>query len=374
VACSARSQQFAGQAPPPPEMQQQGPPPDQTQAPPAEGQAPPPGAGEQNQAPYADLTEAQLERLVAPIALYPDSLVAQVLAASTFPSQIVEADNWVKAHQGLSPADLGKQANEQPWDNSVKAMVQFPDVLSNLASNLGWTSELGDAYYNQPQDVMNAVQVMRQRAKNAGTLKSSQQQNVNTDNGQIEIAPANPDVVYVPAFNPWIAYGYPITPWPYWVNVPGIWWGGPGLYFGIGFPIAPFFGFGWGWHWWGMDWYHHGIYFHNAPYVARGPDFYDRHGYYGGHFGRPGGVGFANRGYENRGGVNRGGNYAYRGYQAPRGGTGVHSGPFTGYNHGSVSRGYSARGQQSMGGFHAGGFGGGSFHGGGGAHGGGGHR
>lgn len=370
AACSARS---TAQAPPPPEMQQQMSPQDQTQVPPAEGQAPPPAAGEQNQVPYADLSEGQLERLVAPIALYPDSLVAQVLAASTFPSQLVEADNWVKAHQGLSPADLGAQANEQPWDNSVKALVQFPDVLSNLAANLGWTSELGDAYYNQQQDVMNAVQVMRQRAKNAGTLKPNQQQNVNTDNGQIQIEPANPQVVYVPAFNPWVVYGYPITPWPYWVNVPGIWWGGPGLYFGIGFPIAPFFGFGWGWHAWGMDWGHHQLFFDRHPYIARGPDFYDRRGYYGGHFGRPPGVGFANRGYENPGGVNRGGNNPYRGFQAPREGSGVHSGAFTGQNHGSVSRGFSARGQQSMGGFHAGGFGGGSFHGGG-SHGGGGHR
>jgi len=307
----------------------------QGQAPPDQSQ--PPAPDEQTQAPYADLTEPQLERLVAPIALYPDSLVAQVLAASTFPSQIVDANNWVKAHQGLGAADLGAQANEQPWDNSVKALVQFPDVLANLASNLGWTSELGDAYYNQPQDVMNAVQVMRRKATSAGTLKSNQQETVNDDNDQIDIEPANPDVVYVPAYDPWIAYGYPIAPWPYWVTVPGIWWNGPGLYFGIGFPIAPFFGFGWGWHWWGLDWHRHALFFHSAPYFARGPDFFDRHGYYGGHpgFARPG-MRFGNRGFAHgegfRGGTFRGGN-EYRGYQAPRGGSGIRSGPFTGINH-----------------------------------------
>ena len=319
-----------------------------------QSQAPPSANPNENQAAYADLSQDQLQRLVAPIALYPDSLVAQVLAAVTFPSQIVEAENWMKAHQGLSPQDLGTQANQQPWDNSVKALVQFPDVLSNLAANLGWTSELGDAYYNQQQDVMNAVQVMRKKAQDAGNLKSTPQATVQNNNGQVEIQPASPEVVYVPAFNPWLVYGYPIAPWPYWVDTPGIWWAGPGLYFGVGFPIAPFFGFGWGWHAWGVDWYHRGIYFNRAPYAAHSPDFFNRRGYYAGH------PDFA-RGYGNRGEVNRG--QGYRGYEPEHGNSGVRSGPFTGYNHGGVSRGYSARGQNSMGGFHAGGFSGGGFHG-----------
>jgi Protein of unknown function (DUF3300) len=323
-------------------------------------QTPPPS--EQTQAPYAILSPDQLDRLVAPIALYPDALVAQVLGASTFPSEIVDANEWLKAHTGLSPADLGAQANEQSWDNSVKALVQYPDVLNNLASNLGWTSELGDAYYNQQADVMNAVQTMRQRAKASGNLKSTQQETIQNDNdNQIQIVPSDPNVVYVPAYNPWLVYGYPITPWPYWVNVPGIWWGGPGLYFGVGWPVAPFFGFGWGWNAWGVSWYNHGVYYNHAPYGVRGQDFFDRRGYYGGRsgFGRP-----------DVGGVSHEGT-GYRGYEAPRGGAGLNSGPFSGYNHGGVSRDNSARGQSSMGGFHGGGFGGGGFHGGGG---GGGHR
>jgi uncharacterized membrane protein YgcG len=343
---------------------QDAPPPDNSAAPGQDQAAPPPdqsgpdqsGSDQSDQtAPYANLSQEQLGRLVAPIALYPDALVAQILAASTFPAQITDAEGWLQIHPGLSADDLGKQVDAQPWDPSVKALVQYPSILANLSKNLGWTSELGDAYYNQQEDVMKAVQEMRRRAQKAGNLKSSQQVNVQEDQGQIDIAPANPDVVYVPAYDPWLVYGYPITPWPYWVDVPGIWWGGPGLYFGIGFPIAPFFGFGWGWHAWGVDWYNHGVFFNHAPYYARGPAFFDRHGYYGGHPGFAGGY----RGFQG----DRG---AYRGYAAPRGGPGTRSGAFTGINHGGVSRGYSARGQSSAGGFHGGGFGGGGFHGGGG--------
>jgi uncharacterized membrane protein YgcG len=328
----------------------------QESAPPQQ-QAPSP---DQSQAPYANLSEPQLERVVAPIALYPDALVAQILAAATFPSQIVDAEAWLQAHPGLSPADLGAQVDPQPWDASVKALVQFPNVLANLASNLGWTSELGDAYYNQPQDVMNAVQVMRQRAQRAGNLESSPQQTEKSDNGRIQIAPASPNIVYVPAYDPWAVYGYPLEPWPYWINTPGIWWGGPGIYFGMGFPIAPFFGFGWGWHAWGLDWYHQQLFYQHGPWVAHGPDFFDRRGYYGGH------PDFA-RGYRGNPAFH-GDLHAYRGYTAPHNGDDLHSGPFTGYNHGGVSRSFSAHGQSSMGGFQAGGFHGGGFHGGGGAH------
>lgn len=326
-------------------------------APPPAGQESP-DAAPADAAPYAKLSSAQLDRLVAPIALYPDALVAQILSASTFPTQITEAEDFLNSHPGLSAADLGQQADQQSWDPSVKALVQFPSVLANLSKNLGWTSELGDAYYNQPEDVMKSVQEMRKKAKKAGNLKSTGQLNVEDQSGQIDIQPVDSNVVYVPAYDPWAVYGYPIAPWPYWVDVPGIWWDGPGLYFGIGFPIAPYFGFGWGWHWWGVDWHHRGIFFHDSPYYARGPAFFDRRGYYGG-----------------RGGFDRMGGYrgwmgdrnTYRGYAAPREGSGVHSGAFSGINHGGVSRGFSARGQGSFGGgFHGGGFGGGGFHGGGG--------
>jgi Protein of unknown function (DUF3300) len=357
----------AQDAPPPPQSQDQAPPPVDQTAPPDQSSPDQAGSDQSDQAaPYANLSREQLDRLVAPIALYPDALVAQVLAACTFPAQITDAEGWLQIHPGLSADDLGKQVDQQPWDPSVKALVQYPSVLANLSKNLGWTSELGDAYYNQQEDVMKAVQEMRKKAQKAGNLKSNQQENVQEDNGQVDIAPANPQVVYVPAYDPWQVYGYPIAPWPYWVEVPGVWWGGPGLYFGIGFPIAPFFGFGWGWNAWGVDWYHHGVFFNHSPYYAHGPAFFDRRGYYGGRegYGRPG----AYRGFAG----DRG---AYRGYAAPRGGSGVRSGAFSGINHGGVSRGSSARGQSSFGGgFHGGGFGGGGFHGGGGSHGGGGRR
>ena len=127
---------------------------------------------------------------MAPIALYPDSLVAQILAASTFPDQVVEADRWVQAHPDLKGDALGKAVDQQPWDASVKALTAFPDVLGNMDKNLSWTSSLGDAYYNQEQNVMDAVQVMRQRAEQAGNLKSTPQQTVSTQDSNIVIQPA----------------------------------------------------------------------------------------------------------------------------------------------------------------------------------------
>ena len=130
--------------------------------------------------PYTQGTPEQLQQLVAPIALYPDSLVAQILAASTFPEQIVEADRWVQEHPGLKGEALGQAVDQQPWDPSVKALTAFPSVLGNMDKNLTWTSSLGDAYYNQQQDVMDAVQAMRQRAQEAGNLKTTPQQTVTT--------------------------------------------------------------------------------------------------------------------------------------------------------------------------------------------------
>ena len=188
---------------------------DQNQAAPPPSEPAEPDQAGPDEAPYAKLSKAQLERLVAPIALYPDALVAQILAASTFPTQITDAETWLQTHPGLSGTDLGKQVDQQSWDPSVKALVQYPSVLANLSKNLGWTSELGDAYYNQQEDVMKAVQEMRKKAKKAGNLKPTTQLNVEEDDGRIDIAPVDPAVVYVPAYDPWIVYGYPIAPWPY---------------------------------------------------------------------------------------------------------------------------------------------------------------
>src|SRR6202140_2533233 len=212
--------------------------------------------GQDAQAPsYAQQTPEQLQRLVAPIALYPDSLVAQVLAASTFPEQVVEADRWVQAHPDLKGEDLGKAVDQQPWDPSVKALAAFPSVLGNMDKNLSWTSSLGDAYYNQQQDVMDAVQVMQRRAREAGNLKTTSQQTVTTRDAALYPEPASPGFVYVPGYDPSLVYGGPVVAWPGWYPYPGIWFGGPYLSFGLGFGIGFFGGYGWGWHHWGSDWH-----------------------------------------------------------------------------------------------------------------------
>jgi Protein of unknown function (DUF3300) len=331
-------------------------------------QAPPPTqpADEAPQAPppaepaYATENPQQLQQLVAPIALYPDNLVASALAASRFPDEVSAAYNWLAPRRNLTPDQMASQADQQTWDASVKALLPFPPVLQSMATNLSWTSELGDAYSNQPNDVMDAVQAMRRDAKKEGKLKSNDQIKVSDKHGYISIDPAAPEEVFVPAYDPWDVYGYALAPWPGWVEVPGIWWDGPGLYFGVGFGIGPFRPYWWGWGGWGLDWYSHGIFFHGYPYWGGGPAFFNRYGYY---HGQPG---FA------RG--ERPGIGASRGFQAPRDRGGMRSGAFSGFNHGGPTRGFSARGQQSFGGgFHGGGFAGGGFHGGGGGfHGGGG--
>ena len=136
----------------------------------------------------------------------------------------------------------------------MKALTGFPSVLGNMDKNLSWTSSLGDAYYNQQQDVMDAVQFMRQKAQAAGNPKSTDQQTVQDQGSSIVIQPTNPQIVYVPAYNPWGIYGYPVSPWPYWYNYPGIWYGGPYFNFGIGFGVGWYGGYGWGWNHWGANW------------------------------------------------------------------------------------------------------------------------
>jgi hypothetical protein len=315
-------------------------------------QAPQPSAPDAPPPAPAIQTQMQLQQLVAPIALYPDQLVAQILSASAFPVEITEAKQWVADHPGLAPAELGAQVDRQQWDPSVKALVQYPPVLQSLAANLSWTSDLGDAYANQPNDVMDAVQALRTDAKKNGTLKSNSQMKVKDEKGYITIDNAEQQTLYVPEYDPWMVYGYPFEPWPGWVDVPGIWWDGPGLYFGLGFGLGPFWDFGWGWRWWGFNWHDRGLFFHGAPYYARGPVFFDRGRFYSG---RPGFVRPAP--------VPR--DFA-RGYTAPRPGPVGRSGPFSGIARGGNARGFSARGQGSMGGsFHGGGFGGGGFRGGG---------
>jgi Protein of unknown function (DUF3300) len=344
------------------------------QPPAQDGQAPP----------YAQQTPEQLQRLAAPIALYPDSLVAQILAASTFPEEVVEADRWVQSNPDLKGDALGRAVDQQPWDPSVKALTAFPSVLGNMDKNLSWTSSLGDAYYNQQQDVMDAVQVMRRRAEEAGNLKNTPQQTVTTQGQDVEIQPTDPNTVYVPAYDPWLVYGGPIAAWPGWYPYPGIWFGGPYLSFGVGFGIGWFGGFGWGYPHWGFDWHNHVVMFNHGRYFSRSNTFYNRGNYYrggaygvrGGTYGARGGGAYGARGgvYNSPGATTRpfnGNRQEARGYAEPRGQTGVHSGAYSGYEHGGQARSYSSRGSASMGGgahgapAHAGG---GGSHGGGGRH------
>jgi hypothetical protein len=310
----------------------------------------------------------ELQQLVAPIALYPDALVAQILAASTYPTQIVEADRWMKSHSNLKGEELAKEVDKQDWDPSVKAVAQFPSVLENLDKNLSWTSSLGEAYVNQPQDVTDAVQTLRQQARNAGNLNSTDQEKVTTQGNTIIIEPADPQVVYVPAYDPWLVYGAPIVAYPGWYPVPGIFWGGVGLSFGIGFGIGFFGGFGWGWGHWGYDWHGHRAFFDHHAFVSHSQDF----GHEGFHHGDFAHGNFGHGGFDHNGGFH--GSSSFHGGSGSHGGSsfhaqsGMHSGAFSGFDHGGNVRGFSSRGRSSFGGggFRAGGFHGGGFHGGGG--------
>ncbi len=141
--------------------------------PPAPGSSTAPASGYSGQG--APMSAQELQSLVAPIALYPDALVAQILSAATFPDQVAVADNWLQQNKNLTGSALGQAVNGQTWDPSVKALTQFPSVLHNLAQTLAWTSHWGEAYHNQASDVMTAVQTLRAQAKAAGNLKSTPQ-------------------------------------------------------------------------------------------------------------------------------------------------------------------------------------------------------
>ncbi len=210
----------------------------------------------------APLTSSQLDSLVAPIALYPDSLVAQVLAAASYADEVAFADLWLAQNQNLQGDALTQAVDQQSWDPSVKALTQFPSVLHNMAKNLSWTSNLGQAFENQQSDVMAAVQVMRAKAQAAGTLQSSSQIKVVQQSPQtIIIEPASSNVVYVPQYNPAVVYGAPLVVPAYTPPVAVA----AGLSFGTGVAIgAAFgggggfvggcFGGGWGFGAWGVNW------------------------------------------------------------------------------------------------------------------------
>jgi len=224
----------------------------------------------QNYQPARALNTEQLEQLVAPIALYPDTLVAQVLAAATYPAQVVDADHWRQA-QGYGSADqIAFGADAQSWDPSVKALTAFPQLLAELDQNIRWTIALGNAYYNQPQDVLDVVQVMRQRAQAAGNLQSTPQEGVTYDQGYIQLAPVNPQVVYLPVYNPWTAYGEPIQPYRGFslVGALGSFFGSSAVRYGLGIAMSAFSHTSFGWLGWGLDWLTHSLLFHNSSYYS----------------------------------------------------------------------------------------------------------
>ena len=204
---------------------------------PASAQAPAPAtpapsgatqqAAPQQQGETNTFSKEELEQLVAPIALYPDELFAQVLMASTYPLQIVQADRWVKAHPGLKDKALEDALQKESWDPSVKSLAPFPQVLAMMSEKLDWTQKLGDAFLGQQQDVMATAQTLRAKASAEGHLKDSKEQKVITEKTEtttiIKIEPADPQVVYVPTYNPTVVYGawpYPAYP-PYYYYPPG---------------------------------------------------------------------------------------------------------------------------------------------------------
>jgi hypothetical protein len=308
----------------------------------------------------------QLRQLVAPIALYPDPLIGQILAAATYPTEVVEADKWMQQHQGLTGDALAKEVDQQSWDPSVKALIQFPAVLANMSQNLAWTSELGDAYVNQSQDLTQTIQNLRHLAKDAGNLRPTSQENVTTDGDTIDIEPVSTDEVYVPEYDPWQVYGDALPAFPGWAPYPGLYLYGPGIGFGLGFGIGLFAGYGWGWNHWGCDWHHGAVLYNHDRFVSHSrtivnrniADRNSRHSTVnrfnatrmnGNHVSHPGGRSFA----------------------------GLAASHTTHSLHAAATRHSSAHVFFHGGGFHSGGFHGGGFHGGrghgGGFHGGGGH-
>src|SRR4029450_1768660 len=205
------------------------------------------------------LPNDQLDSLVAPIALYPDPLLAQTLAASTYPLEIIQLQQWMDRSKDLKGKALADAVAKQPWDPSIQGLVDFPDVVQRMAGNIQWTTDLGNAFLAQQSDVMAAVQRMRAKAQGTGNLKTSAQTTVQTEtvpsgNQVITIEPANPEVVYVPSYDPTVVYGaappaYPYYPYTYPGYVPGT-----ALMWGAGIALGAAAWGAWGGHWGDCDW------------------------------------------------------------------------------------------------------------------------
>jgi hypothetical protein len=234
---------------------------------------------EQQAAPRTALTAQQLDNLVAPLALYPDPLLSQVLVAATYPLEVVEANQWLQQNRSLTGTALLDAAKQQNWDPSVQALVAFPDVLARLNQDVRWTTDLGNAFLGQQKDVMAAVQRLRARAQANGKLRTTPQETVTTEtqDGQsaIAIQPADPQVIYVPTYDPAYIWGPPA-----WGYYPSLFYPTYGFGFGFGIPIGGlFFGWpGWGGWGWGFNWFGGGLFLRGG--------FFGHYGY------RFGGAGF----------------------------------------------------------------------------------
>jgi uncharacterized membrane protein YgcG len=260
----------------------------------------------------APQTAAELESLVAPIALYPDALVAQILSAATFPDQVAVADYWLQENKSLTGSALMQAVDKQTWDASVKALTQFPSVLENMAKNLSWTSSLGEAFHGQQADVMTAIQTLRAKAKSAGNLKTSSQVTVVQQSPQvIVIQPTNPQIVYVPVYNPAVVYGYPyvVPAYSYVAPAPGAVVAAGIIGFGAGIAVGAMMSggcCGWGYSSWNCGW-------HGTAVVYHGGAYYGNSAWHGGYY---------NGGYHNSYGYNNSYNHNnYNSYNRNSGNT-----------------------------------------------------
>ena len=236
-------------------------------APAALAQSPAPTAAAQNASTASApvFKKEQIDQFLAPIALYPDALLSQVLMASTYPADVADAATWSKANPKASGDAAVKQVANQPWDPSVQSLVAFPQVLAQMGAHPDWVRNVGDAFLAQPDDVMTSVQRLRAQAQKAGNLKSTEQQKVIVQQSTpqttiIQIEPADPQVVYVPSYNPTVVYGtwaYPAYPPPYYPPPPGYYHPvatglAAGLAFGTGIAVANSL-------WGGCDWGHNDV-------------------------------------------------------------------------------------------------------------------
>jgi len=209
-----------------------------------------PASSPENRAPK--IPPDQLDSLVAPIALYPDPLLAQTLAASTYPLEIIQLQQWLEKNKDLKDKALADAVAKQPWDPSIQALAALPEVVKRLADDIQWTTDLGNAFLAQQSDVMDAVQRMRKKAQDKGNLKSTEQQKVETkvieNKRVIVVEQASPQVVYVPSYDPVVVYGPPVYPYPpIYYPPPGYYAAGLAISFGVGVMMGAFWSGGWGW-------------------------------------------------------------------------------------------------------------------------------